>query len=508
MPAPLFTTNDADVTQLEGVYIKETNPPATVAETSLNTVGIFGATLKGPTGKAVQITSEARFIEVFGGGYLNGVQINKVWTSLLNKGFSSLYIARVFAAAAVKASFTLESVAGGGGVAVMRIDASSVGTWGNSLKWKVSAATDADATHFDLSIKDTITGKTWLYQNLNIVSGDNTSTVVGTDDGRPVDLTKIAGTRPNNSAAGVDGADSDGYTSLGQTVAGYTSVSGTDGSIADSDYFGTGKGLDLLATLKGVAVVFPAQYMSANLKSAMKTKAAASSDRIFLIGPNDETVGITSAATDAASYRSDRLVYCYNHAYTVDPVTGTEVLTYPMSWMATILANTDVDIHVGEEDTKRFLAGISRLYNSSFERADYVTLKAAGISAMEIDLGSPVFVSGVVTDLTPGKTEIARRRMADFLQLSAAYTLRFSVKKKNTEARRTAIAATLKGWLSGLKRQGRVVEDFNIDMDILNTSTDRDNGIQRILMQVDLVPHMLSIVLTTEIGTGVTIVTN
>lgn len=508
MPAPFFTTNDADVSKLEGVYIKETDPPATVVEQSLNTVGVFGATLKGPTGKAVLITSESRFIEVFGGGYLAGVNINKVWTSILNKGFSSLYVARVFAAAAVKASFTLESAAGGAGTAVLRIDASSVGTWGNSLKWKVYAATDAVANHFNLDIKDTITGKVWTFQNIDIVAGDNTSTVVGTDDGRVVDLVKLASTRPNNSAGGVDGADSDGFTSLGQVVAGYVSVAGTDGTIADGDYYGASKGFDLLKTLKGVAIVYPAEYMSANLKSQMKTAAAASSDRMFLIGANDQTVNVASAVSDVASYQSDRLVYCYNHAYTVDPVTGTEVLVRPESWMATVLANTDVDIHPGEEDTKRFLAGITRLYNEALERADYISLKAAGIAAMEIDLGSPVFVSGVVTDLTPGKTEIARRRMADFLQLSAAYTLRFHVKKKNTEARRTAIAATLKGWLSGLKQQGRVVEDYNIDMDILNTATDRDNGIQRILMQVDLVPHMLSVVLTTEIGSGVTITTN
>lgn len=508
MPAPYFTTNDAEFSQLEGVYIKETNPPASVKETSLNTVGVFGPTLKGPTGRAVMITSEARFVEVFGGGYLNGVNINKVWTSILNKGFSSLYVARVFAAAAVKASFTCESASGGAGTTTIRIDASSVGTWGNYLKWKVGAATNADATMFNLYIKDTITGKVWTYENLDVVAGDNLTATIGTDDGRPVDVVKLNATRPSNSVASTDGADTDGYTFLGQTVASYTSVAGTDGSIADGDYFGTGKGLDLLATLKGVAIVYCAEATSATLKAATKVKAAASSDRMFIIGAASQTTDVSTAATDAATYRSDRIIYAYNHCYTVDPILGAEVLVRPESWMACVLANTDVDIHPGEEDTKRFLAGISRLYNESLERADYVALKAAGISAMEVDLGSPVFVSGVVTDLTPGKTEIARRRMADFLQLSAAYALRFHVKKKNTEQRRTAIAAVLKGWLNGLKRQGRVVEDFNIDMDILNGPTDRDSGIQRILMQVDLVPHMLAIVLTTEIGTGVTISTN
>lgn len=508
MPAPLFTTNDADVSQLEGVYIKETTPPASVAETSLNAVAVFGATLKGPVGVPVLITSEQRFIDVFGGGYLSGVNVNKVWTSILNKGFSQLYVARVYAAAAAKASFTTETAAGGAGTANLRIDASSVGAWGNLLKFKVSAATSGVANDFNLEIKDTITGKTWKYENLNIVTGDNLSTKVGTDDGRPVDLTKLAATRPVNNAAGVDGADTDGFTFLGQSVAAFTSVVGADGSIADSDYFGTSKGLDLVANLKGPAIVYCAEYTSANLKAATKVFAAASSDRIFLIGPTDQTTTVAAAISDVATYRSDRLVYCYNHAYTLDPITGTEVLVRPESFMAAVLANTDVDIHPGEEDTKRFLAGITRIYQQSLTRADYVLLRAAGISATEIDLGSPVFVSGVVTDLTPGKTEIARRRCADFLQLSAAFALRFHVKKKNTEARRTAIAAVLNGWLSGLKAQGRVVESYLIDMDILNTSTDRNNGIQRILMRVDLVPHMLSIVLTTEIGTGVTIATN
>ena len=508
MTAPLFTTNDADVTQLEGVYIKETTPPGTVQETSLNTVGVFGPTLKGPVGVPVNITSEQRFIDVFGGGYLNGVQINKVWTSILNKGFSNLYVARVFAAAAVKSSFTCESASGGAGSTTIRIDASSVGTWGNLVKWKIAAATDAVANHFDLFIQDTITGKTWQYKNLDTVGGDNLLATIGTDDARLVDVTKLSATRPSNSIASTDGADVNGYTFLGQTVAGYTSVAGTDGSVADSDYFGTGKGLDLLATLKGVALVYPAEYTSANLKAAVKVFAAASSDRMFMIGGVDQTTAPATVITDVATYRSDRIVYCYGHCYTIDPITGTEVLVRPESWMAVVLANTDVDIHPGEQDTKRFLAGITRLYNPSLTRQDYVNLKAAGIAALEVDLGDPVFVSGVVTDLTPGKTEIARRRMADFLQLSAAYSLRYHVKKKNTEQRRTAIAATLKGWLSGLKQQGRVVEDFLIDMDILNSPTDRANGIQRILMRVKLVPHMLSIVLTTEIGTGVTITTN
>lgn len=510
MTAPLFTTNDADIVKLEGVYIKETNPPAGITEQSLNVAGVFGETLKGPDVPVV-ITSEARFIEVFGGGYLNAVRVNDVWTSLLNKGFSQLVVCRVRAAAAVKASFTVETAAGGGGTAIARIDASSVGTWGNSVRFKVEAATDADANHWNLRVIDDITGKSYLFENINTSTGaDNTASIFGTDEGRIIDVVKLASGRPVNNAASTDGADADGYVNLGETVAAFTSVAGTDGTVANSDYTGTAKPLQLIAGYPGVAIVYCAEYMNDTIKAAMEVSAAASSDRLFLIGSDDETVSVANAITDVADYRSDRIVYCYNHVYTTDPETATEILVRPESWMAAILANTDVDIHPGEEDTKRYLAGITRLYQTSLVRSDYELLRAGGISALEVDLGSPVFVSGRTTSLTPGLTEITRRRMADFLQLSAAYALRFHVKKKNTVERRRAINGTLRGWLGNLARAGRVVDRnddgsgaFEIDGEILNNATDRALGIERILMRVKLVGHMLHVVLQTEIGTGV-----
>lgn len=507
MTAPLFTTNDAEFTQLEGVYIKETDPPAGVTEQSLNVVATFGTALKGPIGRAVVITSESRFIDVFGGGYLDGVLVSNVWKSILNKGFSRLIVARVAAAAAVKASFTVETAAGGAGTAIARLDASSVGAWGNKVGWKVEAATDGNVNHWNLRLKDNITGRTYLFENFDTsTTNDNTATVLGADtDANLITITKLAAGRPVNSAAGIDGADSEGYTLLGQTVAAFTSVAGADGTVAEGDYYGAGKGLDLVKAYSGVAVVYPAEFMSANLKAQIKTAAAASSDRIFLIGANSETVDVSTAITDVATYRGDRLVYCYNHGYTIDPVSGAEVLVRPESWMAAALANTDVDIHPGEADTKRFLAGLTRLYFASLVRADYVSLRAAGISAMEIDLGSAVFVSGVTTDLTSGKTEITRRRMADYLQLSAAFALRNFVKKKSTEERRRAMTGMLMSWLGGLKRAARVVEDFTVDGEILNTPANRAAGIEKVLMRVKLIGHMLHVVVQTEIGTGVVI---
>jgi hypothetical protein len=301
MTAPLFTTNDSDIPKLEGLYIKERNPPASVSEASLNTVGVFGRTMKGPLGSPVVITTEARFIEVFGGGYESGVLVNDIWKSLLNKGMSKLVVTRVASATSVKASFTVETAAGGAGTAIARIDASSVGTWGNLLQFKVLAATSGVGTQWNLEILDTVTSRTYLYENLDTSTGiDNTLTVLGSDtDGNPITITKLASGRPVNNAAGVDGADTNARTFLGQVVAGFASVPGTSVAVVDGDYYGAGKGLDTLKDYKGIGIIYCAEYMSANLKSQFLTAAAAASDRLFVIGANDNTILEAAAITDA-----------------------------------------------------------------------------------------------------------------------------------------------------------------------------------------------------------------
>jgi hypothetical protein len=376
MTAPFFTSNDQDVIALEGLYIKERNPPAQVKGVTLNGIGVVGECVRGPVNQVVEITSQGRFREVFGArdktaDGSGGTLLGKVYQFLLNKPFGKLYVVRAAAAAAVKASFTLESVAGGGGTTRARIDAANPGTWGNTVGWKVSAATDGDATHWNLTIR--YLGNDTVYKNVDTTAGnDNTSTVLGDDLANLVTVTKLSDGRPSNSAASTDGADADGFTLLGQTVAAYTSVAGTDGSIADTDFTGTGKGLELLAAYKGVSVVAIAERMSTALKDKVELLAAFAVDRDYLVGADDETVDVADAVTDAALQASDRIFYCYNHFYTRDPDTATEVLCRPESLMASILSQTAVDVHPGDFDNRKYAAGVTRLYSAALSRQDYV----------------------------------------------------------------------------------------------------------------------------------------
>lgn len=505
--APYFTTNDGDIAQLEGLYVKERNPPASVRGVNLNTIGVGGVCARGVIGKTVLITSEARFVQVYGADKKpSGTTTeSEVWKAILNKRFGNMYVVRATAAAAVAASYTLETAAGGAGTALLRIDANGPGLWGNDIGWSVTAATDANANHFNLNIR--YNGNILTYQNLNIFTSvdDNTLATIGDDDGNLITLTKLASGRPYNSTGGVDGADTAGYTQLGQTVAGFTSVAGTDGSIADSDFTASGKVIDLLANQKGVAAVFMAGRSTSAVKSSILTKAAAASDRMFLVCPDTDQISAATAITEAATLASDRIVYCFNHPYTLNPQTGTNMMVEPHAWMASIFSQTNVNDHVGNNDTKAFLAGIVRLTNAAYDRGQYIAFKAAGICALAQDVDGFEFVSGVTTSLTPGRTEIARRRSADFIQLSLAAALAPQVKKPNTLTRRKLMKAMIDSFLQGYKDSETIVSTYTTDGEILNTQATRDAGVERILVRVKLISHVLELVLETEIGTAVNI---
>lgn len=499
-----FTTNPADFAKLEGLYVVERGPTGFIRGADFSTTGIAGACVRGPDDPQV-ITSVGRFLDVFGGRDFGsgGTLIGQVWAALLNKQFGTLVVQRVRAAAAVKASFTLETAAGGAGTAVLRVDASSVGSWGNLVGVSVSAASDGNANHFKLTVQ--YQGKQKVLDNLDISStNDNTAIVNGSDAARFVDLVKLAPGRPSNNTASTDGADANGFVLLGQTVAGYTSVVGSDGTLAVTDYNG---GVNNLAVFPGISTVFVPEAVPtpATFHSNLVTLSSVVSDRVFLTWAQTHGQAVsteTAQVTTQITTRTDRITWCFNSPFTIDPTNSTEIQQGPHVWLASILSQVDVDIHAGSADTIPLLAGITRLTNTSLTRTDLIALKAAGISTLERNTNGFQFRSVVTTSLAPGRTELARRRMADFLQLSAAVRLASYVKARNTPEIRALMASELTAFSIGLKVIPRVIENFSIDQVSVNTDQQRAAGEEHILWRVKLIGHILDLVFETEIGTG------
>lgn len=503
MPAPFYTSNPAEFNLLEGLYIWEQNPPGFIQGVDLGVVGIAGECVRGPVDTAIEITTEARFKEVFGGRDYGagGALAGEVWAALLGKKYGKVIVVRAAATAGVASSFNAESAAGGGGTEIVKIEATSKGTWGNNVGWKVEAASDADANKFNLRLR--YLGETKLYENLNLFStNDNSLTVLGDDVGNWVKLTKLANGRPVNSAASTDGADVDGYVLLGQVVALFTSVAGTNGAIADADYTGAGRAMSVLDAYRGIGVQIVANRQTAAIKAAIKTAAAAATDRLYLMWSGTHADSVATVVADVASYRSDRVVYCYNSPYTLDPETATLIQVPPHAWLAAFLSQVDVDVDPLDSANKKLLAGISKLTSEALVRADYKSLRAAGICALEKDDGF-TFVSGVTTDLTSGKTRITRRRSTDELQLAGGKRLKDFVAKKATDENKAQILGESVAYLDGLKKAQRIVKDFAVSFE--QTPVQEATGLAFVVWRVRLIGHLLDIVLKTQIGTTVEI---
>lgn len=482
MPAPFFTQNDSEVIRLEGMYIKERVVPAAIKGVSRNDVSLTGTAVKGPVGKRVRISSVAEFYAIFGErDYGDGSAfVSSLWRALQNKKFGGLWIERVSAAAAVKATKQFLATA----TPIIRIDASSPGKWGNSVTAQIVNATDGDATHFDVIVTD---GKqTRRLKNVNVNgTNDNTASVSTTNDDRLVDIVKLANGRPDNVAA----------TAL---------LSGADGTIADSDYTASPGPLERQNTAPKTAVCTCCEMTTA-IKAKIASLAAAVADRVWCTGPNDETVAKASAITDVAINRSDRVWYFFNAVWTLDPNTGSFFWQAAHIWAASILSQIDVDIHIGDSDNLTLMSGAQALYNSSLQRQDYIDLKEAGICALEQTEDGYSFVSGVTSSLQSGREQQTRRKMADYLLLSMSAGLKWVPKKKNvTSTRRLAKSGAI-DFLEIQKKAERVVSDYRVDNESVNNATDRSNGLERMLVKVKTVDHILFFALEGEIGTNVAI---
>lgn len=506
----IFTSNPSDFAKLEALYVVERGPTGFIRGADFSTTGLAGACVRGPDDPQI-ITSPGRFLDVFGGRDFGsgGPIVGQVWASLLNKQFGSLVVQRVRASGAVKASFTLETATGGAGTAVLQVNASSVGAWGNLVGVNVSAASDGNTNHFKLTLQ--YLGKQAVLDNLDITStNDNTAIVNGSDVARYVDLVKIAAGRPVNNTPSTDGADANGFVLLGATVAGFTSVVGSDGSLAVTDY---NAAVNNLAIFPGISTVLVPEIVagaSATFHSNLVTLASQVSDRVFLTWAQVHGQAVSTEVTQVGTQittRTDRIMWCFNSPYTIDPSNSAEFQQAPHVWMASILSQIDVDIHAGSADTIPLLAGITRVTNTSLQTLDLRALKAAGISTLERNRNGFQFRSAVTTSLTPGRTELARRRMADFLQLSAADRLASYVKARNTPETRALMASELTAFSIGLQVIPRVIQAFQIKQDDVNTDAQRAAGEEHILWRVKLIGHILALVFETDIGTGTVIQT-
>lgn len=280
-------------------------------------------------------------------------------------------------------------------------------------------------------------------------------------------------------------------------------------------------------------VIFSARQSNA-IRKKLRTNAIESSadgcfGRMAIVRPPLGTAKATALSNvqepGVGAYRDQRVIYCYPGANTFVPLIaqrGTSggagftvdgnVDVGADGFMASILSQLPPEENPGQ--TTSFMSAVNGLESSAnaqgFKIGDYTNFRAKGIAALRMDDGTAVFQSGVTSvdpSVNPQLRNIARRRMADFIQDTLARRAKAFGKKLSTFVRRKAmtneIRAFLESLLSRANPQFQRIAGYTLDDKSGNTATTLAQGLYRIIIKVRTLASLDSIVLQTTIGESV-----
>lgn len=233
------------------------------------------------------------------------------------------------------------------------------------------------------------------------------------------------------------------------------------------------------------------------------------------------------AEPGVGAYRSQRVIYCWPQASTFVPLVarrGTSggagftatgnVDAGADGFMASILSQLAPEENPGQ--VTPFTDGVVGLESSSNAAGllmeDYVQFRANGVAALRLDDGDAIFQSGVTSVdplVEPQLRNIARRRMADFIQDTLALRAKAYGKKLSTFQRRKALASEIITFVDGLLSRNNPalqrIAGYTVDSKTGNTADTLALGLYRIILNVRTLASLDSIVLECTVGESVTV---
>lgn len=235
----------------------------------------------------------------------------------------------------------------------------------------------------------------------------------------------------------------------------------------------------------------------------------------------------TSAQPGSGVYRSDRVIYAFPGAAIFLPQIAARGLAGGAGFTADGIVDVGFDSFeaaacslVNPEEnpgqvgtTMLAVLGVERGNPDvqSMTMGDYVAFKAAGIAALFMEDGVATIESGVVNvdpALHANIANIARRRMADYIQDSLAVALKPFVKKLATKDRRAQCLSVVDEFLAGLAAVGNKtaqrIDSYQLDGKSGNTPEALARGVFRMIVRVKTLSSLDVIVLDTTIGETVT----
>jgi len=264
------------------------------------------------------------------------------------------------------------------------------------------------------------------------------------------------------------------------------------------------------------------------LKQHVIDASAKGQGRVACASPN---LGLAKATAEGAAGGtvgvgnvglSDRLFYCYPGIQTFIPELPAAYITAAsngrIDWpsdasLASILSQLNPEENPGQQtDYMGYVLGIETGV-TGLTRTDYENFRAYGICAPRVDAVTGVQFQSGVTSISPtaypSLVNIARRRMADYIQDSIAARLVGFQKMLNTQSRRDAIGAEIEGFMAGLLSRdnpaAQRIQAYRVDVVSGNTQAKLAQGIFIILLEVQTLSSLDFIVLQTTIGESVVV---
>jgi hypothetical protein len=291
------------------------------------------------------------------------------------------------------------------------------------------------------------------------------------------------------------------------------------------------KGMSSIA--RETNIIFSARQSNA-IRRALKTNALDASKSCFgrmaVIRPplntHKDDAKSNLAEPGVGAYRDQRVIYTYPgvnlfvQQIALRGIAGGEGFTADGNIdvgsdgvMASILSQLNPEENPGQ------LTSFTSAYNGlesganaqGFEMEDYILFKKQGIAAPRLDDGVLIFQSGVTSvdpATQPNLKNIARRRMADFIQDTLAKRLKNYGKRLSTNLRRKAVKTEIKNFMDGLLGRNtpgtqRIAGYTVHDKD--NSDTTLAAGLYRITLNVRTLASLDSIVIANTVGEDVSV---
>lgn len=436
----LFITTKAEATRHD-VYALEKLTPATITPIGTGVAALVEQFPWGPAQALLTPDSRATLFNTIappgmsrsGAGYL----------AIIRKAFPTLKVLRVLGTAAAAASAVLQDAEPD---PIVTVGLKYPGTAGNSVVITVSAATDGDPNHFNITASVTgpsgLTTETLHNWNASGVGPDSTLS-----DAELQRLRLIGSVTKNNSGVPVVGST--------------TCSGGADGTINAARYVGTAgtgdAGLSKLEgdrTIRHVFVGDPGNSLRGDVNLGLRAHADLLTDRAVYMNGNSAQSS-ADARTNAALYQSQRVVYCDPWVWVKDDVANALHLVPSAPFAASVAAQLPPSTSIAWKGdiVGSMLQGIIDL---EADRGEGTALNtAAGVATfIKEETGGFRIEAGVTTiaPANPAKKNLTRTLTGIYIAGSIKRSLRPMTDIPNLPVYQQHILDAITGFMEGMKK--------------------------------------------------------